>query len=541
MNGFTGTMRLVRLAVRRDRLTLPAWILGMAAFLAATTAMFEDRYATHPELLQPDAQIVVENPGMRVLGLMTGISVGGYTLHRDALTLALLAAMMSVLTVVRHTRQAEELGREEMLAAGVVGRYASLAAGVSVALLANLALAALLGLAMVVAGQPVAGSFAAGASIALVGVAFTGVGAVTSQLMSTARGATGLAGAGLGGAFALAALGNMLGTVDSAALRVISAWPAWLSPIGWGQQVRPFADNQWWPVALATGVMASFCGLAVVLVDRRDVGMGILPERRGAARASEALLSPTGLVWRLQRGALLGWAGALLGFGLVFGALSDRIQGLEGAATDWYATFGGKADLMGAYWASMMQIAGMAAAIYVVSLLLRLRHDEAQGQLESVLGTAVSRLRWLAAYAVNALAGSTVLLLVFAVAMAVVGGQAVGGTGALLGDLVGAALVQLPAVAALGALVVAVTMMLPRFAVGLSWLFVVFSIFAGPMFGPSLGLPTWLMDLSPFTHVPNAPAVAISPAPILGLVVAAALVGSAGVLALRRRNLALPA
>ena len=41
----------------------------------------------------------------------------------------------------------------------------------------------------------------------------------------------------------LAALGNMLGTVDSAALRVTSAWPAWLSPIGWGQQMRPFADN----------------------------------------------------------------------------------------------------------------------------------------------------------------------------------------------------------------------------------------------------------------------------------------------------------
>ena len=65
------------------------------------------------------------------------------------------------------------------------------------------------------------------------GVAFTGVAAVTSQLMSTTRGAIGLASAGLGIAFMLAALGNMLGTVDSAALRVTSAWPSWLSPIGW--------------------------------------------------------------------------------------------------------------------------------------------------------------------------------------------------------------------------------------------------------------------------------------------------------------------
>jgi ABC-2 type transport system permease protein len=180
MSGFAGTVRLVRLALRRDRVTLPAWLLGMTAFLAATTAMFADSYAKNPQLLEPDTRIVVENPGMRVLGLVTGSSVGGYTLHRDALTLAVLAAMMSVLAVVRHTRQAEELGREEMLDAGVVGRRASLAAAVVVALLANAALALLLALGMVVAGQPLAGSLVAGGSIAVVGVAFTGVAAVTA-------------------------------------------------------------------------------------------------------------------------------------------------------------------------------------------------------------------------------------------------------------------------------------------------------------------------------------------------------------------------
>jgi polyether ionophore transport system permease protein len=541
MSGFTGTLRLVRLALWRDRLVLPTWILGMAAFLAATTALFEDSYSAHPELLKPDTQIVVENPGMRVLGLVTGPSVGGYTLHRDALTLAVLAAMMSVLAVVRHTRQAEELGREEMLAAGVVGRYASVSAAVAVAVVANLVLAVLLGLAMMIAGQPAAGSLVGGASIALVGVTFAGVAAVTSQLVSTTRAATGLAGAALGVAFLLAALGNMLGSVDSTALRVTSAWPSWLSPIGWGQQMRPFADNLWWPLALAAAAAASLFGLAVVLVDRRDVGQGMWPERRGAAHASPVLLSPTGLVWRLQRGALMGWAVGLLGFGLVFGALSDRIEGLKGAATDWYATFGGDVDLIGAYWASMMQIAGMAVAGYVVTLMLRLRHDEAEGTLEPVLGTAVSRLRWLSAYAVNALAGATVLMLVYAAAMGLTGGQALGGTSALLRDLVAAALIQIPAIVVLGAAVALVVMVLPRWSVGLSWVLVVVSVFVGPMFGPSMGLPVWLLDLSPFTHVPNAPAVAISYGPLLGLGLAGALLAALAVFVLRRRNLMLPA
>jgi len=541
MSGFTGTFRLVRLAARRDRIILPAWILGMAGFLAGTTAMFEDNYANHPQLLEADTRIVVENPGMRVLGLVTGTSVGGYSLHRDGLTLAVLAAVMSILAVVRHTRQAEELGREELLGAGVVGRYASLTSAVITALAANVALALLLGLAMVVAGQPVPGSLGGGTSIALVGVVFTGVAAVTSQLLSTTRGATGLAGGLLGLGFMLAALGNMLGTVDSAGLRVTSAWPAWLSPIGWSQQMRPFADNSWWPLALAAAMVACLFATALVLVDRRDVGRGMWPERRGPAHASAALLSPTRLVWRLQRGTLLGWSIGLLGFGLVFGALSDRIEGLKGAATEWYATFGGNADLLGAYWASMLQIAGMAVAIYVVALLLRLHHDEAQGTLEPLLSTAVSRLRWLGAYAINALAAATSLILVYAVAMGVTGGQVLGGSASLVRDLVGAALVQLPAIGVLGATVVALITVLPRWSVGLSWAVVVFSIVAGPMFGPSLGLPSWLLGLSPFTHVPNAPAVAVSPGPLIGLGLAWIALGSMGVLVMRRRNLLLPA
>jgi ABC-2 type transport system permease protein len=478
---------------------------------------------------------------MRVLGLVTGPTIGGYTLHRDGLTLAVLAAMMSVLAVVRHTRQSEELGREEMLRAGVVGRHASLAAAVLVALAANVVLLFTLALGMMIAGQPAAGSLAGGASIALVGIAFTGVAAVTSQLASTTRGAIGLAGAALGVSFMLAALGNMLGTVDSTALRVTSAWPAWLSPVGWSQQMRPFADNAWWPLGLAVLSMAALCCLAIVLVGKRDVGRGTWPERRGAAQASPALLSPTGLVWRLQRGTVLGWVVGLLGFGLVFGALSEQIGGLQGAATEWYRTFGGDVDLLGAYWASMMQFAGIVVAIYVVSLLLRLYRDEAQGELEAVLGTAVSRVRWLRAYAVNALAGTALLLVVFAVAMALTGGQVLGGTGSLLRDLIGAALLQLPAVGVLGAAVVAVIMLLPRWSVGLSWALVVGSIVAGPMFGPALGLPTWLLDLSPFTHVPNAPAVDPTAGPVLGLCLAAGLLATAAALTFRHRNLSLPA
>jgi len=158
-----------------------------------------------------------------------------------------------------------------------------------------------------------------------------------------------------------------------------------------------------------------------------------------------------------------------------------------------------------------------------------------------VLGTAVSRFRWLAAYTVNALVGVTLLILLFAVAAVITGGLALGDPPTLLSDLVGAALIQLPAIGVLGAAVLMLVMLRPRWSVGLSWTLVALAIFVGPMFGPSLGLPTWLLDLSPFTHVPNAPAVAISLGPVLGLLAVCALLAGAGVVAMRHRNLALPA
>ncbi len=214
MNSFTGTTRLIRLALRRDRFVLAAWLLVLAGLLAMFTAMFVDSLPAQADVLR-ETRLMAGNAGFRMLSLSSGASIGAYAMSRTWVTFALLAAVMSVLCVVRHTRQNEETGRAELLGAGVVGPAAGLTAAVVVALGANAALAPLLGLAMIVSGQPVAGSFAAGASIAAVGVAFTGVAALTSQLSRSARGATGLATAVLAVAFLVSGVGNMLGGVDA--------------------------------------------------------------------------------------------------------------------------------------------------------------------------------------------------------------------------------------------------------------------------------------------------------------------------------------
>jgi len=248
MNALSGTSALLGLALRRDRLRLSAYLLGLAALMAG----FLEMQAGQPrQALVEEAELFAGTPAMRMFGVASGVSVGAVTLIRGYLLLAVLAALMSTLAVVRHTRQNEETGRAELIGAAVVGRHAGLAAAVVLTVGADVVLAGLLGLAGIVAGQPAAGSFTAGVAVGGFGIVFGGVAAVTVQLSSTTRGANGLAAAALGLAFVLSGVGNMLGTVDASGVRLVSAWPAWLSPLGWGQQMRPFGGDHWGPLGLS--------------------------------------------------------------------------------------------------------------------------------------------------------------------------------------------------------------------------------------------------------------------------------------------------
>ena len=391
-------------------------------------------------------------------------------------------------------------------------------------------------------GQPAWGSFTAGVALGAFGIVFAGVAAVTVQFSSTTRAASGLAAAVLGLAFVLSGVGNMLGTADASGVRLVSSWPAWLSPTGWGQQMRPFGGDHWWPLGLSAVAFVVLVWAAGALAARRDVGRGILAERRGHADATPALLSPLGLVWRLQRGALLAWGVGMLGFGLVFGAIIDEVAGSSAATREWYARMGGSDQILDSYRASMIEMAGMAVAIYTVQMLLRIRADESEGPLEPVLATAVSRGQWLMSHVVNAALGAFALLLVFALSMALTAGSVLGDIPAQVLDMLVAGVVQLPGIMVIGAVVVAVTALLPRWAASVSWSVVIVAILLGPLFGAAtMQLPEWTQNLSPFTHVAKAPAADVTAVPVVALIAISVALAIAGLAAFRRRNLALPA
>jgi ABC-2 type transport system permease protein len=67
------------------------------------------------------------------------------------------------------------------------------------------------------------------------------------------------------------------------------------------------------------------------------------------------------------------------------------------------------------------------------------------------------------------------------------------------------------------------------------WAVLVACVLAGEL-GALLELPSFVLDLSPFAHVPRAPAAEVTASPLIGLGAVAALLVAAGLIGFRRRD-----
>jgi ABC-2 type transport system permease protein len=353
---------------------------------------------------------------------------------------------------------------------------------------------------------------------------FAATAAAAAQIAESARGANGLAVAVLGSAFALRAIGD--------------AGPhpvAWLSPLGWAQAIRPYGGERWWLIGALLALAALLTAAAIGLARRRDLGAGIVPPRPGPARGT--LHTPLALAWRLQRGALAGWA---LGFALVgaaFGSIAKDIGDVIGDSPDVrdaLARLGGTASLADAYLAATFGVLALVAAGSAVQAVSRLRGEETGGRAEPLLATAVSRTAWALSHTVIALAGTAALL--------ALGGCAAGvahavttGDAAELPRLLAAALAQVPAAWVLAGVALALFGLAPR-ATTAAWAALAVCLALAEL-GPVLELSQAVIDVSPFAHSPRLPGGSLSAAPLTLALVAAAL-GGAGLAGLRRRDLA---
>ncbi len=576
MSSLLGAGALAKLAVRRDRIMLAAWLYALAGLVAASVYGFKKLYPTvHGRAVF--AAAANHNPALlSIYGTIYGNSLGSLVAWRDSVIAGLLAGLMSIFIVVRHTRADEEAGRLELVGSAVVGRHAALAAAVTISAGANVVIGVVMTVAAVALGLPAAGSVILAAGIVGCGLAFTAVAAVTAQLAQTARAARGLAIAVLGVTFLFRAVGDSVTTGPR--------WLTWLSPMGWAELNRAFgqvvvpvpcllparvsrglmqicvADQspRPWVLALPIAVGVVVAAVAAVLAVRRDYGAGLLAQRPGADRGAPSLRSPLALAWRLQRWSLVAWLSGTFVVGFVFGSAAKGIGGLlssaqvkkivlkmGGQAGIVSAHLSSQAKLTDAYLAAILSITGLAVAGYAIATVLRLRAEETEERADPVLATSAGRVSWGLSHVLIAFGGAIAILALIGLG-AGLGLAARSGAGALgpgasaggeIARLVGASLAQAPAVGVLAGLAVALFGLTPATSVQVSWSalgVVVLVVF----FGTTLGLSHWVLDVSPFTHAPRLPGGSVSAAPLIWLSVIAVALAAAGLTGLRHRDIA---
>ncbi|MEU2240478.1 ABC transporter permease [Streptomyces sp. NPDC018338] len=515
----TGTGTLARLALRRDRVMIPLWALVTGGLVASGAGSLEGLYGTAAERAEIAASMTANSSMRSLYGPVFGDSLGGLVAWRFGTFAAVLAAVASVMVVIRHTRDEEETGRQEMLSAGAVGRRAPLTAALLAALALDTAVALIVTAGL--AGQGAAGALALGLAVGGTGMVFATLAAVTAQLTESARLARGLAAAVLGLAFVLRAAGDA-GTASGDSVLT------WLSPIGWAENVRAFAGERWWVLLLIVAAVLVQTAVAYALTARRDVGASFFATRPGPA---EGRLATAGaLAWRLQRGALLGWSlGFLLG-GLVFGGMVEGAADIVGdneQARQIFERMGGQSGLTNAFLATMVSLFGMIAALFAVASVLRAHGEETSGRAEPLLANALGRIRWAAGHLVIAFGGSALILALAGLGLALSYGHD-------LGPVLGAALAQLPAVWTLAGLAVLLWGAVPKAATA-AWGAAGLCLALG-WIGPALDLPQAALDLSPFGHLPKLPGQDMAWGPVLALTALAAALVAAGLAGLRGRD-----
>ena len=288
--------------------------------------------------------------------------------------------------------------------------------------------------------------------------------------------------------------------------------------------------------ALATFLLLGACAL---LHARRDLRASFVPPRVGRAEARPGFATHLALVVRQSRAAAVGWIVA----GMLVGILSTSLAGLAGrigqgnaAVTALLEALSGTSEnLSRGLVVIFFVMLGVIAACAATQTALRARQDETRGTAELVLGTALTRTRWIAEH-ISVAATAAAMTIVAGIVGAAVGALTGGVGGGLLRDAAVAGAGQIVPACLFAAVTAALVVALPRAAVVLAWaLLAVAAVVA--LFGPLFGLSASLVDASPFAAAPVPSGNGVDPRGVAVLVVVAASAALIALAGMRRREL----
>ena len=529
---------LILANIRRDRARLAVWFLSLVGATAAAAQAMATMYPNpHAEATIARAALMATPTGQIFGGPGYGLdhyTTGAIVTNELLMSTLLVIAIMSLLLVVRWSRGDEETGRGELVGASCTGRSAPLAAAIVVGFGLNAVIALGLTAGLMAQGLPLGGSAAYGLGAGLTGCFFVGVGAITAQVFTTARAATG-AGVAVMGLFFLVRVAGDLGHAQQQAGEVAGSPLSWFSPFAWPLQTRAFVELRLWPLVFPLVLALALAALAAFLLHRRDFGAGLVQPKVGRAEAHPALDSPLALTLRLEWGAFTAWAAGSVILGLSCGfidvnsTIKNLLSGNETLAKVWGM---GESNPANAYFALLLLYGAVFGVAFAMSVVNRLHSSEVRGLAELQLSTTVSRQRILTTALLVAVVGGVAITVLNGLTLAI-GGVIVNDASLLA--LIKAALALTPALLVIVGLGIALFGWVPR-AMSLMWLYLVFCIVVR-MFGGVFNMPSWAVKASVFGATPAAPADPITATPMIVMTLVGLTLMAVGYVGFRRRNI----
>ncbi len=513
-----GFRAVLRAQLRTGWLAPVVWILALTGGYIATVAAIDDLYGT-PEQLAGYNDTVASDPAMAAInGTPYGAdTLGGVVSNEFGFIAAIAIPLMGLLLVVRQTRAQEERGMLELLRSRGVGIRAPWSAALLTTAVALTVVGASMTATLVAYGEEPAGAVTYGASMTALGLVFAGIAVFAGQLFRRGAGVTATGIVVLGGSYVTRAIGDVRD----------NGWK-WLSPLAWQQETRPFTDElRLWPLLLSLGVAAVLVTAGLVLAGRRDLGAALFASRPGPARAGGMLRTTLGVAVRMHTPSALGWIAGAAVIGVVFGAFTDDIADAIAANPQLAAFFPDPADANASYIGLSLLLLALMSLGVVGQSLARIRAEESEGRLESVLARSVSRPGWSAAHFLTSAAAATLTLVVGGAGLQLTASDEVDG-------ILSAALAYVPAVLVVAGIAWALFGVLPRLT-ALIWAAVGYVAFVA-FLGETLKLPDWAQNLSPLRAVGTVPVDDVSAQAEWVLAAVAVVLCAAGAVGFRLRD-----
>lgn len=486
--------------LKRDWKKIIIWILGVGLFSGGFVPAFEELAEGQGlvgmfETLKNPAMIAIVGP--TPIETATEYTLGAMYAHEMLLFCSLIAMVISVLHVINHTRKEENLGLTELVRSFQIGRQANSLAIMIETILINVFLALFISGVLISFGAETItteGSLLFGASIGFSGIIGAGIALVLAQVMPTSSSATGSTFGFIGLLYIMRA-GTDISHVDL----------SMFNPLGWTYLTFPFTDNNWTPFIFALLFLVVVVIIAFTLEGFRDMGSGYLPEREGREFAKRSLLSVRGLLFKINKGVIIGWMIAFIFMGASYGAIYGDMQIFIESNELMKQMFSHSGiSIEESFTGTIMIVMIVLVSILPILIVNKLFAEESRLRFSQLFSTKVTRsqLYW-TCIGLAILASSVGILL----AAGSLGGTAIAvmreHSTMVLNDFLAAGFNYLPSVLFVTGLSALTLGWIPRLG-KVIYVYLGYS-FSVNYFGAMLDIPEWVVNIAILSWIPQMP------------------------------------